>query len=419
MPLLSGIYDRTPLNSSEISQASLNIEDKYRSNPFTWSGQFSPQLIQVLLSQYTTSDSVILDPFLGSGTVLLEAGRVGLTAFGTEINPAATTLAKTYHFINVPTEERRMCIDNLDEQLHEMLPDPLPLFRSPEQNIDSEAIKMKLVDLTEAGNHSLQQILITTLIVMLDFHKPGLSPNKVFEWWNKLTALVLKFPFSERPIAAFHADARCIPLHDSSVNLVVTSPPYINVFNYHQQYRTSMEALHWDLLQVAKSEFGSNRKHRGNRFLTVIQFCLDIAQTLKELARLCQADARLIFVVGRESTVRGTAFYNGEIVAEVAHSALGFDLTLRQERVFLNRYGQNIYEDILHFLPTQYVATDLMLDGARAVAQQALETVFEVAPKDAKEDINSALDNIESVSPSPLFQIPKAYEAAHVGGQNV
>ena len=94
MPLLSGIYDRTPLNSSEISQASLNIEDKYRSNPFTWSGQFSPQLIQVLLSQYTTSDSVILDPFLGSGTVLLEAGRVGLTAFGTEINPAATTLGQ-------------------------------------------------------------------------------------------------------------------------------------------------------------------------------------------------------------------------------------------------------------------------------------------------------------------------------------
>jgi len=47
-----------------------------------------------------------------------------------------------------------------------------------------------------------------------------------------------------------------------------------------------MEALSWNVLKVAKSEIGSNRKHRSNRFLTVIQFCLDIAQTFNEMVRV-------------------------------------------------------------------------------------------------------------------------------------
>jgi adenine-specific DNA methylase len=89
MILPSEIYQRTPLNKSEIPQSDLNIENKTRSNPLAWNGQFSPQLIQVLLSTYAESGLSIFDPFLGSGTVLLEADRAGLAACGTEINPAA------------------------------------------------------------------------------------------------------------------------------------------------------------------------------------------------------------------------------------------------------------------------------------------------------------------------------------------
>lgn len=33
--------------------------------------------------------------------------------------------------------------------------------------------------------------------------------------------------------------------------LLITSPPYINVFNYHQKYRRSVEALGYDVLAIA------------------------------------------------------------------------------------------------------------------------------------------------------------------------
>ncbi|MEP9412025.1 MAG: hypothetical protein HRF42_11640 [Candidatus Brocadia sp.] len=51
-----------------------------------------------------------------------------------------------------------------------------------------------------------------------------------------------------------------------SADLIITIPPYINVFNYHRNYRSIMDILGFDILKVAASEIGSNRKNRGNRF---------------------------------------------------------------------------------------------------------------------------------------------------------
>ncbi len=407
MTLLSGIYTETPLNTSDISKAVLNIENKSRSNPLGWNGQFSPQLIQVLLNNYAAPGAFIFDPFLGSGTVLLEAGMANLAASGTEINPAAVSLSQTYKFINVSFEKRQLHLDKISHLLQHEFLSSFPLFQIFEQREPGQAktIKEKLMRLPPIAEDRLQYQLLETLIVLLDLFKPGLSADRIFTVWGKLAQHVMQLPFSEQPIEVYHADARKTPLPNSTVDVVITSPPYINVFNYHQQYRASMEALNWDLLKVAKSEIGSNRKHRGNRFLTVIQYCMDISQVLKELLRVCRSNARLIFVVGRESTVLGTTFFNGEIVAEVAHRALGFDLLLRQERVFVNRYGQNIYEDILHFSPPPCNTVGVFLESARKIAQDVLEPAYLIAPEKTKKDIKSALASIDKVQPSPLFNL--------------
>ena len=79
-------FDEIPINREEISQSKLNIENKTRSNLFNWNGQFSPQFIEALLNKYAKDGMVIVDPFLGSGTVLAESARKGLEAYGTELN---------------------------------------------------------------------------------------------------------------------------------------------------------------------------------------------------------------------------------------------------------------------------------------------------------------------------------------------
>lgn len=99
------------LDRESLPQSSLNIERRVRTNPFPWAGQFSPQLVEELLAAYASSGTVVLDPFAGCGTTLVEAARMGLTACGSELNPAAMILARAYQMINldeVPALRRSM-----------------------------------------------------------------------------------------------------------------------------------------------------------------------------------------------------------------------------------------------------------------------------------------------------------------------
>jgi hypothetical protein len=389
-----------PLDTKTISSGRLNITDKTRSNLFAWNGQFSPLLAQVLLKTYAKRGDFVADPFLGSGTVLVEAGRQNLPGFGSEINPAAFFMAQTYQLINLPLESRLSKVQELEEHLKTSFSQP-NLFNQLVASSISSGSRARLIELWKIENDSVRKKLLETIIITSDFYADNFGPDTILSAWNRLTTTVKNLPYSKEPLTLSFSDARNLPLPNASVDLVLTSPPYINVFNYHQQYRASAEALGWDLLHVAKSEIGSNRKHRGNRFLTVIQYCLDMTQTLAELRRVCQPDARLVLVVGRESNVSRTRFYNSDIVSRTGVYCVGLLAEKRQERVFTNRFGTAIVEDIIHFRVAS--ATPTLIEPL-VIAEDALCSAYNHALPEVKPAIQDAIDKLEMVKPSPLFQ---------------
>ncbi len=85
----------------------LNIDDKLRSSLFSRRGQSSPQLVESLLSAYAEPEMTVLDPFMGSGTVLVEAARHGNPVYGSEVNPAAFTIARLFEFCSVSHSARK------------------------------------------------------------------------------------------------------------------------------------------------------------------------------------------------------------------------------------------------------------------------------------------------------------------------
>jgi hypothetical protein len=125
-----------PLDAVTIPQDRLNIDNKERSNLFPWNGQFSPQLVEELLQAYTKPGSLILDPFLGSGTVVYEAGRFGFPAFGSEINPAAFKMADIYSLVNVIPAKRRRILENVASLLDDLVPYDTPLFKASQPKHD-------------------------------------------------------------------------------------------------------------------------------------------------------------------------------------------------------------------------------------------------------------------------------------------
>jgi len=377
----------------------LNIEEKNRSNLFAWRGQFSPQLIEYLLDAYCPPGSVVLDPFAGSGTVLYEAASISLPAYGFEVNPAAWCFSKAYEFTNACVEDRKRALGELRQRLNE----EFPIILFADDNLEPDVFEAKITKIGRSLSDRAK-ILCNALVVLLDAYNNPLKNDLVQGKFNALTKLVLQLPFSDQPIKVDLQDARALPLEAESVDFAITSPPYINVFNYHQNYRRSVEFLGWDLLRVARSEIGSNRANRGNRFLTVIQYCIDMARSIWELARVLRGGGRAVLIVGHESRVLGLPFYNADILDRLATESGLFSVVLRQKRVFLNRFGQAIQEDVLNLERARYVSDrTIPLALGRKVAHEALKAALSAVSKENRQLLQEAVERVNEIEGTPLF----------------
>lgn len=382
------ISDR-PRDIAPLPQKVLDIAVKTRSNPLAWSGQFSPQLVEALLVSYAPAGGRVLDPFGGSGTVLLEAAIHNFSATVSDVNLAAVTLSKVYEICALTSNDRAIVFQEVDKRIDDCTKDRLS------EEPDVQQLLATDLSLPAAS-------LIRIAIVLASKNPADYSNLRMLKAWAQLKPVILRLPHTRLPLRAIQADARNLPFQDQSFDFILTSPPYINVFNYHQQYRRGVEALGDLPLISAKSELGSNRKHRSNRFLTVIQYALDTFHALNEFRRLLRPGAQAILVVGRESNVLGVPFLNGELVREVARRACGANVITDQARKFTNRYGQVIKEDVIHLTFSHLV--NLQEEEARSVAIEMIQANIGQQHKRAVNALlEDALEKASTITPSQLF----------------
>ncbi len=144
-------------------------------------------------------------------------------------------------------------------------------------------------------------------------------------------------------------DARKLSLNDGSVDLVLTSPPYLNAIDY---MRCSKFSLIWmgctakELRNLRSNSVGSEvgeyepaftsmqimkrlgierRLSRRDRAV-LYRFIEDMRATLMEVSRVLVPGGKAIFVLG-DNTVRGTYIRNSKIIRAIASEA---GLRLRQ-----------------------------------------------------------------------------------------
>jgi DNA modification methylase len=383
----------------------LNLSERSRRNPLLWRGQFAPELVELLLDRYAPKDSLVLDPFVGSGTVLFESARKGLPCIGTEINPVAVEMAKTSLFCNLSVKERQDAIRTAWNLLKEKLSkSDIDEWGSDEGNKGKKYALMTEI-LKDGSENPLVYNILANVILRFSLLPGSGNPEKMTDAFEIHKNFIKELPYSDKQCAVFSADARALPVEDNSVDLVITSPPYMNVFKYSQNYLDQKMAsvFGWNLLGVAKHELGRIRQGKGNSFLTVTQYALDLQDTLRELRRVISDSGRAIVVIGRKSEICGVEFENSTMLYSLAaYPGSGFGVALRQERQFTTADGNRICEDLLHLVPEGKIELDD--SHARAVAKFFLKEALEGAKGVVRSSISDAIRRIKETKKSQLFE---------------
>ena len=95
--------------------------------------KFIPQLAHKIIKNYSSKDSIVGDPFMGSGTTILEALLLGRRTIGTDINPVAVLISQAkLRPLNPDYLQAKIgtILQNMKLQVDEEIDQQLPLTKN-------------------------------------------------------------------------------------------------------------------------------------------------------------------------------------------------------------------------------------------------------------------------------------------------
>jgi hypothetical protein len=231
---------------------------------------FKPQLPRFFIERLTKPGNVVYDPFMGRGTTPLEAALLGRIPFACDINPLSLVL--TQPRLNPPAVEAVAGrLKQIDLAGHDEFPEDLLVFYHPETLKEIAALKKYLLQRLAANSlDAVDEWVRLISINRLTGHSSGffsvytLPPNQavsikaqqkinrdrhqtpprrhVREIIQKKTRILLSESDANvrQTLAAVAPRARLVTrpasstpqIESNSVDLVVTSPPFLDVVDY-------------------------------------------------------------------------------------------------------------------------------------------------------------------------------------------
>lgn len=287
---------------------------------FRYSAGFSASWVNEVIQEAKSRQEVrVLDPFAGSGTVLLEAERCGVSSFGLEVQPfvARITRAKLLWRSNPNILEKyaqkiiavakaissdTSVYPSLTQQCYPApILEALDQLRRGLQEVWNDAPESELAWLALASILRLTSPVGTASWQYVLPKKSKANTNEPFQAFvEKIRQMASDMrlrqaaPYGPQAIL-LEQDARtCAGIPDEWVTLVVTSPPYANNFDYADFTRLEMsfflEIRGWgDLQAVARQNLvRSCTQHVAALHLNVEELLSDpvldpIASEVKEV----------------------------------------------------------------------------------------------------------------------------------------
>lgn len=345
----------------------------------SWSFDTHPKEVNTKLSVY--------DPFMGSGTSLVEASLRGYDYYGSDIDPLSKVLSvvKSNKYSKRDLSVIKNSIDTLMEELIQskktVIPD-IPNINHwfTDNNINSLGRIRYLIDnVSDKKSKEFMLICLASIIrksslademspkpyISSRFKKPEEDPIRLFEkrctdYYKRLVDFSKSSTGKRKYIGN---DARKSDIKDSQIDIAITSPPYINAFDYVRTLK--LENLWLGLVDdaslkgIRENNIGTEnisinadidkvehpvlqdsisliREKDKKRAIVVEKYFLDMSENISDVYRVLKPGGRYTIVVA-DSMIRGVHVPTRDILIDLAEKA-GFKLVTYFGYVIKNRY---------------------------------------------------------------------------------
>ncbi len=335
--------------------------------------KFIPQIVSRLIKQYSKPGDFVVDPFGGCGTTLVESKVMCRPSIGVDINPVAVLITKA-KITPIKPIILEQVFNDLQHRLKTYTPttkvnapkhERIDYWFKPEAKrklafLFTEISRIENQDIRDFFYCGFSNILKNCSIWLQKSNKPtrdlNKNPTDPFIAFSRQIKLMLKgnaeyFSLLQRNKCAktackvYCADARKIPVKSNSVDLIITSPPYVTSYEYADLHQlTALWFEYTKDLSDFRKRFIGTAYHNKKELVLHSKIAIDIKQALlkkhrktaeevatyfgemnqvfNEMKRILKKGSRTSIVIGN-TTLKGVEILSAEVFVEQLQN-LGF-----------------------------------------------------------------------------------------------
>lgn len=278
--------------------------------------KMKPALAAVLVEQFTEPESEVLDPLAGSGTIPFEAALRGRPTISVDLNPLAHVISSSK--VDPPSKaECEVLLDDLETYINEnskstsideMEPE-IRKFYAPNTAREIIVARSFLSECTKGFSMNSTALFISACLAhILHGNRPyalsrrshniiPIPPKGPTEYKSLMVSLrdkcsrMLSFPLTQvfRKGKSYCAAIETLPLDDSCIDVVITSPPFLGTTHFLRQNRIRNWFVGWSY---------KTQTENRDKFLEHKRDVSSYEACLKQLHRVVRSGGLIVFHVG-------------------------------------------------------------------------------------------------------------------------
>lgn len=226
---------------------------------------FSSGFVEKMLDKYKIGrDSCVLDPFVGSGTVLVSARLHGASSIGVELMPLLAFVTRVKTNWDPSVHKIKSELEKLKTKWQDGVNIPKPFLRETSRQFESKVLtnllrlKQSLETVQVKSIRELLLLAFASILVdcsqlkrapCLGYVKKKVVPHdapftrfaqKVNDMIDDLIYVQEKQDMWGTPPIIIEADSAKVEYEQRSIDLAITSPPYVNGMDYVINYKIEM-----------------------------------------------------------------------------------------------------------------------------------------------------------------------------------